>query len=132
VKVRAKNEAQESHFMLSGVWENVREWTPTLQSEFPFWELESQWIPEFSKSNCKGQNPLDWKIIYIIGNCLELDVLNGLTWPIWLLKTQIMAKRRVRVKLPFWLLTTKTQKLAWFPCMQVVCHIPLESSWWGL
>ncbi len=25
VKVRAKNEAQESHFMLSGVWENVRE-----------------------------------------------------------------------------------------------------------
>jgi len=38
-KVRAKSEAQESHFMLPGVWECVREWTPTLPSELPLWEL---------------------------------------------------------------------------------------------
>ncbi len=37
---------QESHFMLLGVQKSAREWTPTLPSELPFWELESQWIPE--------------------------------------------------------------------------------------
>jgi hypothetical protein len=31
----------------------------TLPNEFPFWELESQWTPEFSKDDYKGQNPLD-------------------------------------------------------------------------
>jgi hypothetical protein len=41
-KVRAKSEARESHFMLSGMHECVKEWTTTLSSEFPFWELESQ------------------------------------------------------------------------------------------
>ncbi len=71
VKVRAKSQTQESHFMLSGVWERVREWTPTLPSELPFWELESQWTPESSKGDCKGQNSLDWKVPYIIENLLE-------------------------------------------------------------
>jgi hypothetical protein len=33
VKVQAKSEAWESHFMLPGVWESVREWTPTLPSD---------------------------------------------------------------------------------------------------
>jgi hypothetical protein len=50
-KMGAKNEAQESHFMFMGVWESVREWTFTLLSELPFWELESWWSPEFSESN---------------------------------------------------------------------------------
>ncbi len=40
-KVRAKYEAQESHFMLPGVQESVREWTLTLLSELSLWELES-------------------------------------------------------------------------------------------
>jgi hypothetical protein len=39
--VRAKYEAQESHFMLPGVQESVREWTLTLLSELSLWELES-------------------------------------------------------------------------------------------
>jgi hypothetical protein len=51
---------------------NVREWTFTLPSELPFWELEYRWIPKFSESNCKGQKPLDWKVSYIIENLLEL------------------------------------------------------------
>jgi len=38
-KVWAKKEAQESHFMLPGVQESVREWTFTLPNEFPPWEL---------------------------------------------------------------------------------------------
>jgi hypothetical protein len=54
--------------MLLGVPKSVREWTFTLSSEFPCWELKSQWILESSKRNCKGQNPSAWRILYIIGN----------------------------------------------------------------
>jgi hypothetical protein len=42
-----------------GMWENVKEWTFALPSELPLWELESRWTLEFSKSDCKGQNPLN-------------------------------------------------------------------------
>ncbi len=37
-----QEEVWESHLMLPGVQKNVREWTLTLPSEFPFWELKSQ------------------------------------------------------------------------------------------
>jgi hypothetical protein len=67
--------ARESHLMLSGVQENVREWTPTLPSELPLWKLESQWTLEFLERNCKGQNSLNWKVFYIIGKILELGCL---------------------------------------------------------
>jgi hypothetical protein len=40
--VQAKSEARESHLMLLGMQKNVREWTLTLPSELPFWEMESQ------------------------------------------------------------------------------------------
>jgi hypothetical protein len=63
VRGRAKRETQEC----GRVWE----WTLTLPSELPCWELESRWTPEFSKSNYKGQNPSPWKIIYIIGKLLK-------------------------------------------------------------
>jgi hypothetical protein len=43
-----------------------------------------------------------------------------------------MAKKGSGVKLPIWPPTTKSWELPWFPYMQVVCHILLESSWWGL
>ncbi len=71
VKVRAKYETRESHFMFPRVQKIVREWTLTLSSEFPLWELEPWWILEFLKNDCKGQNPLDWRIPYIIKNLLE-------------------------------------------------------------
>jgi len=58
-KVQAKNEAWESHFMLSKMQESVREWTPTLPNELSFWELGSQWTYEFSKGDYKSQNSLD-------------------------------------------------------------------------
>ncbi len=53
----------------------MREWTHTLPSELPFWELESRWTPECSESNCRGQNILDWQGSYIIGKLLELRCL---------------------------------------------------------
>jgi hypothetical protein len=71
IKVRAKCEAQESHFMLPRVQESVKEWTLTFPSELPLWELKFQWTPESSKSNCRGQNPLDSRFFYIIGKFLE-------------------------------------------------------------
>jgi hypothetical protein len=45
-QVWAKSETRESHFMLLRMWDSVREWTPTLPSELPFWELESWWTPK--------------------------------------------------------------------------------------
>jgi hypothetical protein len=69
--VRAEKEAQESHLMLSKVQESVREWTLTLTSEVPFWELDSWWTPKFLEKNYRSQNPLDWKVHYIIGKLLK-------------------------------------------------------------
>jgi hypothetical protein len=48
------------------VSKSVREWTLTLSSELPCWELKSQWSLEFSKHNCRGQNPSAWRVFYII------------------------------------------------------------------
>jgi hypothetical protein len=46
--------------MFPWVWESVTEWISTLVSELPF--LESDYI---------GQNPLHWKVPYIIEKLLE-------------------------------------------------------------
>jgi hypothetical protein len=40
-----------------------------------FWELESWWTPEPLERNFRGQNPLDWEVIYIIKKILELRCL---------------------------------------------------------
>jgi hypothetical protein len=47
-------------------------------------------------------------------------------------KHKLWPKKRSRVELPIWLLTTKSCKSPWFHCPQVVCNIPLISSWQGL
>ncbi len=52
----------DSHLSPSRSWECVK---------FPFWKLESQWTPESSEGNFKGQNPLDWKITYNIEKLLK-------------------------------------------------------------
>jgi hypothetical protein len=57
--------------MLPGMQESVRTWTPTLPSELPLWELESQWTSEFLKNDYKDQNSLDYKFPYIIEKLLE-------------------------------------------------------------
>jgi hypothetical protein len=46
---------------------SAREWTLRLSNELPCWELESQWIPESSKCDCRGQNPSARRFFYIIG-----------------------------------------------------------------
>jgi hypothetical protein len=54
-----------------GVKGSVREWTLTLPKELPPWELESRWTPECSKNDCRGQNPMDWKVFYTIEKLLK-------------------------------------------------------------
>jgi hypothetical protein len=85
-----------SHVSCSRECKNCEEWTFTFTSKLPFWELKFQWTPKFSEGDCKGQNSLDRKVLYIIEKLLELRCFsNGLAWPIWTTKTQVMAKRRV-------------------------------------
>jgi hypothetical protein len=57
--------------MLLGVWDSVRELALTFPSELPLWEFKSQWTLEFSENDCRGQNPLDWRVSYIIEKLLE-------------------------------------------------------------
>jgi hypothetical protein len=72
-KVQAKSVAWESHSMLLAVYKSVKEWTLTLPSELPFWELESRWIPKFLMSDCKGKKPLDYEFPYIIRKLLNAN-----------------------------------------------------------
>jgi len=74
-RVQDKTGAREAHLILPGVQESVREWTLTFPSELPLWELDFWWTFESLGSNCKGQNPLEWKVLYIIGNILKLRCL---------------------------------------------------------
>jgi len=48
------------------------------------------------------------------------------------LKHKLWPKEGLGVKLAIWLSTIKSQESTRFLCVQVVCDIPLESSWWGL
>jgi hypothetical protein len=113
--------------------ECVRKWTSTPPNELPFWKLESWWIFEFLKSNYRGQNPLNWGVIYVIKKILEHGCLK---WArithLGYLKHKLWPKEGLGVKLPIWLSTTKSWESPQFPYMQVACHIPWESSQQGL
>jgi hypothetical protein len=61
--------------MLPEVQKSVREWTLTLPRELPLWELESRWTLNFLESDRRGQNSLDWGVLYVIGKLLELKCL---------------------------------------------------------
>ncbi len=97
-KVLAKSEAQESDFMFLGVWENVRDWTHTLPSGLPLWELESRWTLESLEGNFTSQNSLDWKITYVIGKILSKM---GLHDPFGYLKHKLLPKKGPRVYNPY-------------------------------
>jgi hypothetical protein len=82
----------------------VREWTPTLPSELPLWELEFWWTLEFLEGDCKGQNSLNWKVPYIIGKLLEHRCLKWVRMThLGYLKNKLWSKKGSKVKLPLWL-----------------------------
>jgi hypothetical protein len=66
-----KSKAREAHLILLGMQESLKKWTLTLPSELPLQELKSQWTIESSRSNCRGQNPLNWIFLYIIAKLLK-------------------------------------------------------------
>jgi hypothetical protein len=47
---------------------HISKWAPTLG-------IGVRWTRESSESDCRGQNPLDWKILHIIGNILKIRCL---------------------------------------------------------
>jgi len=53
------------------MWGSMREWTLTLPRQLPLWEMESQWTPETSESDFRGQNSMAYGVLYIIGKLLE-------------------------------------------------------------
>jgi hypothetical protein len=57
------------------MWESVKEWTHTLLSGLPLWELESWWTPRFLESNLEGRNSFDWRLPYTIRNFLKCRCL---------------------------------------------------------
>jgi hypothetical protein len=65
------------------VWENEPSHS---QVSSHFGELESRWTFESSGSDCRGQNPLDWKVLYIIGKLLKHRCLK------WVHKTHLDTK----------------------------------------
>jgi len=68
--VQAKSELV-SHISCSCEWKKVEGTNLKLPSELSLWELKSQWTPKSLEGDCRGQNSLDWKVPYIIGNILE-------------------------------------------------------------
>jgi hypothetical protein len=77
-----------------GVKESVREWTLTAPRELSLWELESRWTPESSKSDYRGQNPMDWRVIYTIEKLLKRRCLKWACITHWTSKTLVRAKRK--------------------------------------
>jgi hypothetical protein len=74
-RVRAKKEAQKSHFMLSKVQKSEGMNSFTLPRELPLWgvgvPVDSRWTLEFLECDFRGQNSLDSGVPYIIGKILK-------------------------------------------------------------
>jgi len=99
----------------------------------PLWEFEFQWTPESSGSDYRGENPLDWKKKLYHWKDIKTHMSKmGLHDPFGHLKQKLWPKERLGVKLTVWLPTIKSQESTQFPCVQVACNIPLESSQQGL
>ncbi len=56
----------------------------------------------------------------------------GLHDPFGHFKHKLWPKEKSIINLAIWLPTTKSRKSPWFLCVQVLCDIPLESSWQGI
>jgi hypothetical protein len=116
-----------------GSAKSVREWTFTLPSELPCWELESQMDSQIFKAWLQGSKLIVLKISLYHWKVIEAYMSKmGLHCPFGHLKHKLWSKERPGVKLTIWLLTIKSWESTQFSCFQVTCDIPLESSWQGL
>jgi hypothetical protein len=95
-----QEEARESHRILPGVLESVREWTLTFPRQLPLWEMDSRWTPKTSESDCKVK-PQGLVTFFIsLESSWSIDIQNGLAFLIWTSETQVMAKRRPGSRIP--------------------------------
>jgi hypothetical protein len=118
--------------MLPRVQESGREWTSTLQVNSHFGSWNPDELPNLKKTIAWVKSHWIKTFFISLEISWKLDVQNGLPWPIWTLKTQVMDKEGLGIKLTIWFPTIKSQESTRFICMQVACNIPLESSWQGL
>ncbi len=115
-RLQAKRKTRTSHHMLLGVqkvWGNEPSHSQ-VNSHCSSWS--PKWTPESSKCNYKGQNPLPWIVLSIIGNllkrrCLKWACITHLD--IW--NTYYDIKKRSRIKLVVWLSTIKSRESTRFP-----------------
>jgi hypothetical protein len=110
--VWAKSEAWESHSMLPGMWESVREWTFTLPSELPLWGVRVQMDSQIFKKQLQGS-----KLIVLWSSLYHWKVLGmkmfkmGSHDPYGYLKHKLGPKEASKVKLSIWLPIIKSQEL---------------------
>jgi hypothetical protein len=105
-----------------GMSPHIPKWTPTLGVGVSMDSrifrvitgVKTHWIEEIHIS---------------LENSWYINIWNGFAWPIWTLRTQVMAKKRSGIKLTIWFPTTKSRESSRFLCVQLACHIMLESFW---
>jgi hypothetical protein len=119
--------------MLLGVQKSVREWTLTLASELPFWQLESQMNSWIFRWKFQGSALINSNIFLYHWKAIENFISNmGLNYPFGHLKHKLWSKERIGVKLTIWFPTTKSQESTRFPRVQAAWDISLQSSRWGI
>jgi len=125
-RLRAKREV-ESRTTYSRECEKVWGNEPSHPKGVPLWELESRWTPKSLEGNFRGQNSMAWGVLYINKKLLECKYLK---WAriahldIW---NTSYGQKKGRESKEGGLPTTKSRESTRFPCMQMVCDIPLES-----
>jgi hypothetical protein len=112
---------------------SVREWTLTLPSEFPCWELESRMDSQIFRARSQGSKLLALKSSLYHWKSIEVWMSKmGFHCPFGHLKDKLWPKQRSGVKLAVWFLTIKRWESTLFPCVQATCDFPLKSSRQGL
>jgi hypothetical protein len=92
------------------------------------WDLGVLWDSrKFQSSIVRVKTPHIGVFFMSFENYRNVNVKNGLTWAIWTSTAQVMAKKRVGVKLAIWFPTTKSREPTWPRCVQLECDTPLKS-----
>jgi hypothetical protein len=79
------------------VWENVRMNTHTPKwTSIVFGSWGPSGFPKLQKAIARVKTPCPVDFFISLEKYWNLDVQNGLAWPIWTFTTQVMAKRKVR------------------------------------
>jgi len=108
-KVRAECEGQESHFMLLGMWESVREWTPHTPKWTPTLGIGVLMDFGIFKEQLQGSKPIGLKSSLYHWKPFGMKMFKmGSHDPFGHLKHKLWPKERPKVKFSIWLSTTKS------------------------